>query len=346
MRAALLEAPHRLALVDVERPAISTPDEVLIRVRAVGICGSEIHAFHGTHPFRKAPVILGHEVGGEVIGVGSNVSAFDPGARVFVDPQWPCGNCHWCLTGAHNLCPAKQVLGADAWSGALGEYIVAPMESVYPIPDHVSYVEAAMIEPLSVAVHAANRAGMQSGLSGGCAVLGTGPIGMMVAGVAAARGAAPIVAVDIQPHVLEIAQRSFGATHTVRADRTSVTDEILAITGDDGIDAVFLTVGVPTLVQEALRCVRRQGTIVLLALFDEPIVVQPFDIIASDLTVVGSSMYNSGDIHTAIESVAAGTVPVADMVTHRLPLDQVQYGFEIAATKSEGAVKVVLEFDD
>lgn len=345
MRAALLEAPGRLALVDVERLAVSGPDEVAIRVRAVGICGSEIHAFRGTHPFRKAPVVLGHEVGGDVVGGGADAAILPPGTRVFVDPQWPCGRCHWCLSGAHNLCPTKQVLGAGAWSGALGEYIVAPLASVYPIPDHVSYVEAAMAEPLSVAVHAVDRAGMDAGWSGGCAVLGTGPIGMMVAGAAAARGADPIVAVDVQPHALEIAQRSFGATHTVRADQVSVADAILDITGGEGIDVVCLTVGVPALVEAALKCVRPQGTIVLLALFDEPIVVQPFDIISGDLTVVGSSMYNARDIRTALEYVAAGTVPVADMVTHRLPLGDVQHGFEIAASKSEGAVKVVLEFD-
>ena len=130
MKAILLEEVGKLTITEADRPILNGPDELLIKAAAVGVCGSEIHAFRGTHPFRKPPSIQGHEVTGDVVAVGADVSAFDIGDRVFVDPQWTCGHCIWCASGRHNLCPHKKVLGTIGWSGGLGEYIVAPQVRV------------------------------------------------------------------------------------------------------------------------------------------------------------------------------------------------------------------------
>jgi L-iditol 2-dehydrogenase len=344
MKAVLLEDIGKLTLTEVPRPTLSGPDEVLIKVGAVGVCGSEVHAYKGTHPFRKPPSIQGHEVTGEVVEVGANARDFGPGDRVFVDPQWTCGECTWCRSGRHNLCPSKKVLGTIGWSGALGEYIVAPARSVYRLPDDVSYVTGTLIEPLSVAVHAARRAGVELGES--VAVLGTGPIGMMVTAVCNTRGASPIIAVDLQRHCLQVAQESLGASHTLLADQVRIADRILELTDSIGIDVVFLTAGVAPLLQDALSVVERDGRVVFLALFDEPVRFEPFDIIGRDVTMLGSQMYNARDIRTAIDLISSGAVNAQAMVTHVLPVEEAQLGFELSATKADGAIKVVLEHRD
>jgi L-iditol 2-dehydrogenase len=341
MKAALFTAIGQLTLTEVETPALETPVEVLIRVRAAGICGSEIHAYKGTHPFRKPPSVLGHEVTGDVVQVGEQVRGFAPGDRVYVDPQWTCGLCEWCQTGRHNLCPSKKVLGTPEWSGGLGEYIVAPAQSVYYLPDHVSYVEGTLIEPLSVGVHMVDRVGVQPSES--VAVLGAGPIGMMVAAAARVRGAAPVIAVDLQPHCLDIVQSHFGATHVLLAGEGPVAPRLLEVVDGRRIDVTFLTVGVPALFTAALQAAACAGRIMFVALFDQPIQLAANDVIAKDLTLLGSAMYNRRDIQTAIDLISSGQVHAGTMVTHRLPLEEAQRGFELAATKQDGAVKVVLE---
>jgi L-iditol 2-dehydrogenase len=342
MKAAVLESVGWLRVKEVESPRPVGPAELLVQVQAVGICGSEIHAFKGTHPFRKPPSVLGHEVGGRVVEVGAQVRAFAPGDRVFVDPQWTCGQCRWCTTGRHNLCPSKVVLGTREWSGGLGEYILASQRSVYPLPEHVSYVEGTLIEPLSVAVHVVDRVGVEVGES--VAVLGTGPIGMMVAAVASVRGASPIVAVDRQRHCLDVVQDHFGATHGLLADEGPISDRILEIVRGKGIDVIFLTVGVPALVDEALTVAAREARIMFVALFDQPVRLEPNQVIDKHLSVLGTSMYNAADIETAIDLISSGRVQAKAMVSHVLPVEEAARGFDLAATKRDGAIKVVLEF--
>lgn len=341
MKAVLLKAVGQLTMVEAERPVPDGRDEVLIRIAAVGVCGSEIHAFKGTHPFRKPPSILGHEVTGQVVEVGADVHGISPGDRVFVDPQWTCGECKWCRSGRHNMCHAKKVLGTVGWSGGMGEYIVAPAQSVYHLPGHVSHVAGTLIEPLSVAVHQVNSAEVRDGES--IVVLGTGPIGMMVAAMARVRGASPIIAVDIQEHCLEVAQKSFGATHGMLAGQEAIADRVLGITGGRCVDVVFLTVGVSSLVQEALDMVEPEGRIVFVALFEDHIQLDVNDVIHKHLTLAGSSMYNAQDIMSAIDLISSGRVRAEAMVTHVLPLEEAQHGFHLASTKEDGAIKVILE---
>ena len=344
MKAALFEAIGKLRMTEVDVPTLGGPDEVLIKVGAVGVCGSEIHAFKGTHPFRRPPAVMGHEVAGEIVEAGTGVRDFAEGDRVFVDPQWTCGACEWCRSGRRNLCPEKTVLGTPGWSGGLGEYMVAPEQSLYRLRDDVSDVTATLIEPLSVGVHAVDRAGLQAGES--VAVLGTGPIGMVTAAMCQVRGALPIVAVDMQPHCLAVAKTHMGATHTLNAGEGRVVERALEITGGRGFDVVFLTVGVAALVGDALKMVERAGRVVFVALFDEPVRFEAFEIVGRDVSFVGSQMYDDGDIRTAADLVLSGRVAVDAMVTHVLPLEEAQRGFELVATKAEGAIKAVLTFGD
>ena len=341
MKAALLESVGKLTITDVERPVLTGADQVLIQVKAVGVCGSEIHAFKGTHPFRKPPSVLGHEVTGDIVEAGPEVSGFKVGDRVFVDPQWNCGECEWCRTGRHNMCQTKLVLGTEKWSGGLGEYIVAPERSLYHLPDHVSYVDGTTIEPLAVAVHMVDRVSVSADDS--VLVLGAGAIGMMITATAGSIGAKPIIAVDLEEHCLDVAKRSLGATDTLLGGGGPLSEKILEITGGKPVDVVFLTVGVPPLLDEALTVTALDGRIMFVALFDKPVQFPPNRLIDRHLTFFGSNMYNAKDIQTAVDLVSSGKVEVGAMVTHVLSLDEAQRGFDLASSKDDGAIKVVLE---
>jgi L-iditol 2-dehydrogenase len=343
MRAAYLETEQHLVMTEAEMPVIRSPDQVLIRVKTVGVCGSEVHAFQGTHPFRKAPVVLGHEMAGVVSSAGDAVARFKPGDRVIVDPQWTCGTCACCRAGDINLCPSKKVLGTVSWPGAFGEYVVVPAEAVFHLPDRLSFVQGSLIEPLTIAVHVARRAGLEAGES--VAILGTGSIGGMVSGVCHALGVAPIVAADVRQHCLDAARERLGATRDFLLPDDGLVDKVKTLTGGEGVDVAFVTADDSSLVNLAIEIVRRRGRIVLVALLTEaPLQFMAYPIIGKELHIVGSSMSNNDDVRTAIELAASGQVDVEGILTHVLPIEEAQRGMELARTKDEGAIKVVLSF--
>ena len=344
MRAALLEAVGRLTLIDAPRPEIRQPGDVLVRVRAVGVCRSEVHAFQGTHPFRKPPSILGHEAAGDVAAVGAGVTAFQVCDRVVIDPQWTCGVCDYCRQGDINLCPSKKVLGTPAWPGALGEYVVVPQETLFPLPPNLSYAQGRLVEPLTVGVHVARRAGVKAGES--VAILGTGAIGWLLSGVCAALGAGPIIAADIRQHCLDAARERLGATHDFRLPDPGFAEQVKRLTGGQGVDAVFVTGDEPALVNLGIEIARRRGRIVLVALMMEASLQFPaYPAINKELSIIGSTMSNHDDVRTALELAASGRVDVEGILTHRLPISAAQRGFELAHTKEDGAIKVMLTFD-
>jgi L-iditol 2-dehydrogenase len=344
MKAALLETEGHLVTTQVEKPTIQSPDQVLIEVKTVGVCGSEVHAFQGTHPFRKAPAILGHEMAGVIASVGEDVTEFNVGDRVIVDPQWACGACGHCHAGNINLCPSKKVLGTLQWPGGFGEYVVVPQETVFHLPDHLSFVQGSLIEPLTVAVHVARRAGVKTGDS--VAILGTGSIGGMISSVCHALGAKPIIATDIRTHCLNVAQARLGATRSFLLPDTQLTDKIRNLTGGEGVDMVAVTADDSSLVNLAVEIAKRRGHIVLVALLTEaPLELAAYPIISKELHIIGSNMCNSEDVQTAMELAASGRVDVEAIATHTLPIEDAQRGVELAHTKSDGAIKVILSFD-
>lgn len=345
MRAALLETEGHLVLTEAETPSIQEPDQILIRVKTVGVCGSEVHAYHGTHPYRKAPVILGHEMAGDILATGQAVSRFKVGDRVVVDPQWTCGECQYCQAGNPNLCPSKKVLGTSAWPGAFGEFIIAPEESVFHLPDNLSYTQGSLIEPLTVAVHVVEQVNLVPGES--VAILGTGSIGGLLAGVCRARGAEPIIVADVRQHCLDAARERLGATHDFLLPNNNLVDAIKELTGGEGVDAVFVAADENLLVNQALEMAKRRGRIVLVALLTSaPLQLMGYEIIGRELRIIGSLMSNHQDVRKAIELAASGQVDVAAIATHILPIEAAQRGMELADTKAEGAIKVILSFSE
>ena len=341
MKAALLEAIGKLRIIETTAPSLQSASDLLIEIGATGICGSEVHALKGTHPFRKPPSIMGHEVAGRVVEVGADVAGFVPGDRVAVLPYRTCGDCRWCRAGDFQMCPSRIVLGTVDWPGGFGQVITAPAHCAYRLPDHVSFVEGALVETLAVGVRAVERAGIEPGES--LAIIGTGPIGMAVSAAANKAQAAQIITVDRQQHCLDTAQRHLGATHGVLADGAATADKIRALTDGEGVDVVFLTVGVPALLQEALNAVNRHGRIMLVAMFDGPLQFESFDVIHPELTLIGSTGYSAQNYETALDLVASGRVRAEAVVSHVLPLTDIVRGFELADTKADNAMKVMLE---
>ena len=343
MRAALLKEEGHLVMIDAEMPVITSPDQVIIRVRTVGICGSEVHAFYGTHPFRKAPIVLGHEMAGDVYSVGSTVTRFKEGDRVIVDPQWTCGECSFCRAGDLNLCPSKQVLGASAWPGAFGEYVVAPESAVFPLPKELTYTQGSLIEPLTVAVHVTRRVHVQAGDS--VAILGSGSIGSMLVGVCKVMGAEPILAADVKQHCLDIAQQRLGATDTFLLPEDDLVKGSLERTKGEGVDKIFVTADDVSLVNTAVVMAKSRGYIALVALLTEaPLQLRAYDIIKKELHLVGTSMCNHDDVARAVELATSGQVDIEATATHQLPIEEAEKAMELTKSKEDGAVKVILTF--
>jgi L-iditol 2-dehydrogenase len=343
MRAALLESVGHIVLVDMQRPDILEDDQVLIQAKNVGICGSEVHAYAGTHPYRKAPVVLGHEMAGVVISVGLKVSNIRVGDRVIVDPQWSCGVCQYCQRGEINLCPSKRVLGTPAWPGAFAEFVVVPHEAVYLLPDGLSFLQGCLIEPLTVAVHVAHRVGIEEGRSVG--ILGAGSIGGMVSGVCRTYGANPVIVADIRQHCLDASRERMGASHDFLLPDRDLTTKVRALTNDQGVDAVFIAADDVELVNRGIEMVKRGGAIVLIALLTHaPVQFKAYDIIAKEARIIGSNMCTKGDVVEAIRLTASGKVDVEGILTHVLPHQDVDRGMELAQTKQNKAIKVVLEY--
>jgi len=344
MRAAFLETEGRLVMIDAQMPTIQSPDQILIKVKTVGICGSEAHAFRGSHPFRRAPVILGHEMAGDVVSVGESVLNFKTGDRVIVDPQWACGECAYCRAGDINLCPSKSMLGTSSWPGAFGEYIIAPVKSVLHLPDSLSSTQGSLIEPLSVAVHVARRANVSAHKS--VAILGSGSVGGMLVGVCHAYGAEPIVAVDIHEHCLDIARKRMGATHSLLAPDEKLADRVNDLTRGEGVDVVFVTADEPILVTQGVEMAKRRGRIMLVALLTgSPLHLGAYEILSKELEIVGNMSINHEDVQQAIALAMSGQVDVNAIATHVLPIEEAQRGMELALTKDDGAIKVILSFD-
>ena len=341
MRAALLQTSGHVVMTEAPMPTIQGSDEVLMHIKTVGVCGSEIHAFHGTHPYRIAPVILGHEVAGDVIAVGEAVSRFKVGDRVVVDPQWTCGECSYCRTGYINHCPNKKVLGTPAWPGGFGEYIVAQERAVFHLPDDLSYKQGSLIEPLAVGVHVVKVVNLAAGES--VAILGTGSIGGLLSGVCRSYGADPIIVADIRQHCLDAARERLGATHDFLLPDPSFVDKVKELTGGKGVDVAFITADDVSLVNQAVKLTKPLGQIVLVALLrDAPMELAAYDIIGKELKIVGSTMTHHADMQEAIDMAASGQVDVEAIATHVLPIEEAQRGMELVDTKDDGAIKVTL----
>jgi L-iditol 2-dehydrogenase len=340
MKAALLTASYQIGLQEVEKPRLGSCD-VLIKVQCVGICGSDLHTYRGTHPFRKSPVILGHEMAGEVVEVAEDVSLFKKGDRVSVEPQTYCHQCSACYQGHYNLCSNKRVLGTTPWPGAFAEYVVIPENKVYLLPDGLSFEEGAMVEPLAVGIRAAQMA--QPRIGDTVLIMGSGTIGLANLVALREAGATRIIATDVEDFNL-VKARELGAWTTVNVGRESLEEKVRELTRGEGVDAVVIAAGVSSLIDEALSLVRKRGRVVLVAIFDDKAIIDPFKIVFSEVEVVGSWVYTGREFQAAIDLMSQGRIETGSFITHRWPIERVGEALDLVDKRSEDLIKVVLHF--
>ena len=337
MKQAELHAPLDVRIIESQKPS-PKPDEILVAVARVGICGSDLHAYHGRHPFIELPIVPGHEFAGTVVETGANVHGFAPGQRVTLEPSLVCGECYNCTHGRYNICEKLQVVGCQT-SGAMSEYLAVPASKTMGLPDDVTWDQAVMVEPLAVGVHAVRVARVQAGTN--VLILGAGTIGLMVLQAAKALGAGQVMITDLIQDRLDLATK-LGADHAVNPSRTDLAQALEAAFGPQRADVILECVGIAATARDAVRVARKGTRIVLVGVFEEEVLVNLGLVQDRELELVGTLMYVEDDFPTALELVRTGQVKVESLITHRFPLGQAAEGFAVADSRG-AALKVVLE---
>lgn len=343
MKAVVLHGQRDLRAEDVPTP-VPQAGQVLVRVRRAGICGSDIHYFvHGRAgsfvPLR--PFILGHEIAGEIAETGAGVDPALVGQRVAIDPSMPCGTCEFCREGRYNLCLNMRFYGSASTDphvdGGFAEYVVAPAANCHALPEGTSWSEAALTEPLSVAVHAVLRSGSVAGKT--VLVTGGGAIGQLTGLVARAFGAATVVLADIAAFPRDLAIE-LGANAALDAGDPAVVEQALALV-PGGFHMVFEASGAPSAVPLAIALARRGATIVQIGTLPTDVTAPLNTIMARELSYVGSFRF-ANVFAIAIDLMASGRVNVAPLVSAVLPLAEMQTAMDRAIGK-DGVIKVQIE---
>ncbi len=347
-RTSVLHGTHDLRW-ETRTVAAPGPREVRVRVRRIGVCGSDVHYYtHGRiGPFVvEAPLVLGHEVMGVVEAVGEGVTRVGVGDRVALEPGVPCRRCAYCKRGEYNLCPRMTFMATPPVDGALGEYVLWPDDFVFPLPDTLSDDAGALLEPLAVGVWAARKGGVGPGDR--VAVFGAGPIGCTTIQAARAAGATTIIAVDLEDFRLDLARR-VGATHTVNARTADVLAVIRDLTRADlplshaGVDVAFETAGSLPTTRLTLAAPRPGGRAVLVGLPPDPEV--SLDIVSAasrEVTLRGVFRY-ANCYPAAIALVHSGAVDLDALVTHRYAFEDTPAAFAFADREKRTSMKVMIE---
>ena len=338
MQQAVMTQPGKIEFRQVEKPIVQ-PDEVLIQVKRIGVCGSDIHVFHGLHPYTSYPVVQGHEIGGVVAEIGAGVRGFAPGDKVVFMPQVTCGECYPCRHGMYHICDQLKVMGFQT-GGAAQEYFPVKAEMVLKLPDTMTLDQAAMIEPVSVAVHALSRAGNLDGLK--VVVLGAGTIGNLVGQVARASGAKDVIITDVSEYKLEKA-RACGFEHAVNAQQEDLDQAILNAFGPDKADLIMECVGVQDTITQAVANARKGSTIVVVGVFGKKPEVDLGLVQDRELSLLGTLMYQKVDYLRAIELVAAGKLRLDQMVTHRFSFSKYLEAYEAIESSGGKYMKVMID---
>jgi L-iditol 2-dehydrogenase len=343
MKALLLTAPSQLELVDFPTPQPAA-DEVLVRVRACGICGSDIHGWDGSSGRRRPPLIMGHEAAGEIAALGPGVAGWRVGERVTFDSTISCGQCAYCRDGKINLCESRRVLGVAPAEyrqhGAFAEYVALPARILYRLPDGLTFAQAAMVEPVAVAIHAVQR--VRVAPADTAVVVGSGMIGLLVVQALRWAGARRVIAVDLEPQRLALA-RELGATDTLQSDTCDVPAEIIRLTGGQGADLAFEVVGVSVTLQLAIGCLRRGGSAVLVGNLAPKTDFPLQAVVTRELTLYGTCS-SAGEYPLCLDLISRGAIRVNPMMSAVAPLADGAAWFQRLSAKGGGQyMKVILQ---
>lgn len=336
----LLREYRHLELLDLPRPEPG-PGELLIQVAACGICGSDVHGYDGTSGRRIPPIVMGHEAAGIVAVVGAGVTAFHRGDRVTFDSTVYCGDCSYCLRGEVNLCDRRQVIGVSCSeyhrAGAFAEYVTVPARIAYRLPTKLSFAEAAMLEPVSVALHAIKVSELRGGET--ALVLGAGMIGLLTLQAARAAGCSQVFIADIDPTRLRLAE-AMGATETLQLSGSDLSAEILRRT-DSGVDVALEAVGRNETIQAAIQSVRKGGTVTLIGNIT-PQVTIPLQVVVSRQLRLQGTAASAGEYPAAIDLISRGVIQVKPLITAVAPLEDGPRWFDRLYAHEPDLMKIIL----
>lgn len=338
MKTIRLEEPGRLALVSTDFPSSPGPDEALVRVHRIGVCGTDIHAFGGKQPFFSYPRILGHELGVEVLAVGGNVTNVKPGDRCSMEPYVNCCKCIACRRGRGNCCTNMQVIGVHT-DGGMREQFVLPARKLHPSAK-LSYEQLALVEPLSIGAHAVERAQLEAGEF--ALVIGAGPIGLATMQFAVEKGAQVIV-LDINDTRLDFCQRQLGVPHAINGMKEDALEALKRITDGDLPTAVFDATGNPKSMMGAFEFPAHSGRMVFVGLFQGDVSFNDPNFHKRELTLMGSRNSHPADFTRIIRLIEDGRIDTTPWITHRAPFDDVVDQFPAWTKPETGVLKAMIE---
>jgi len=333
----VMTSPGQIEFREVETPKPGK-GEVLLRMKKIGICGSDIHVYHGKHPFTPYPVTQGHEVSAEIEQLGEGVQSLRIGQAVTIQPQIVCGKCYPCRTGKYNLCEVLKVMGFQD-TGAASQFFVIDQAKVTPLPDGMSFDEGAMVEPLAVGVHAVRRAGDVKGLR--IIVLGAGPIGNILAQVAKGMGAEKVMITDVSDWRLSKAKEC-GVDICVNTANTDLGDAIAEHFGPDKADIIFDCAGNDITMGQAIKYARKGSTIVLVAVFDDMAKINLAVANDHELCINSSMMYRNEDYITALELFAENKLILAPLITKQFQFKEYKQAYDYIDANRETTMKVII----
>ena len=342
MKALLYTKPYCLEYSDFPDPAAGD-DEVLISVKACGICGSDVHGFTGKTGRRIPPLIMGHEAAGTVEEAGDNVKRFEKGDRVCFDSTVYCNKCQPCRKGQYNRCEKRQVLGVSTPEfkrhGAFAEYVAVPWWIVSKIPDNMSFIQSSLLEPASIGTHAANRAPISTDDT--VVVIGAGTIGLFILQAARLRGAAKVLAIDINEFRLDVAKK-LGADKVINPLKSDLRKAILEETKNRAEDVTFEAVGYAQTFRDGVSVTKTGGHLVAVGNLEKATEFNLQELVARELTFTGSYA-SSGEFHDCIDLVASGKINVEPLISDVLPLKEGPGAFDRLLKAQENLLKIVLE---
>ena len=342
MKALVYKEPYRFEYSDFPDPAVGD-DDVLIRVRACGICGSDVHGCTGKTGRRLPPLIMGHEAAGIVEAVGKNANAFQKGDRVCFDSTVYCNRCDACLKGLFNRCVKRQVLGVSVPAfkrhGAFAEYVAVPSWIVSKIPDSLSFVDASLLEPASIGTHASNRAPIEKGDT--VLVIGAGTIGLFILQGCKLRGADRMIVADINDFRLGVA-KELGADVLINPLKSDLKEAIIKETRDKGVDVALEAVGFARTFADAVSVTKTGGSIVAVGNLEQKAEFDLQQLVAREHAFIGSYA-SSGEFRGCIDLFASGQINVKPLISDVLPLAEGPRAFERLLKAEENLLKIVLE---
>lgn len=322
--------------------AVAEPGKILIKMRRIGICGSDVHVWHGKHPFTPYPVTQGHEVAGEVVGIGEGVEGFSIGQKVTVQPQVVCGKCYPCTHGKYNLCEELKVMGFQT-TGMASELFAAPAHLVLGLPENMTYDQGCLIEPLAVAVHAVKRYGYIEGAD--VVVEGAGPIGNLVAQTAKGMGAKRVL---VTSHGGVRMQKAIecGADMVINTREKNLGEAMLEFFGPDKADVIFDCAGNDATMGDAIRYARKGSTIILVAVYSGMANVDLAVLNDHELDLNTTMMYREEDYIDAIRLVNEGKVKLEPLMSNHFPFSRYADAYRYIDENKTSAMKVIVDVDD